>query len=57
MFGHRRMLDPELVKSRTGHNPDAWPLRVNLPAASGAPLPAPCTTVPGVEAVRNKGAR
>jgi hypothetical protein len=27
--GHRQILDPSQVKSSTGRNPDAWPLRVN----------------------------
>lgn len=27
-FGHRQMLDPEQVKSSTGGNKDAWPLRI-----------------------------
>lgn len=27
--GHRTFLDPSQVKSSTGRNPDAWPLRVN----------------------------
>jgi hypothetical protein len=27
--GHRQMLEPSQVKSSTGLNRDAWPLRVN----------------------------
>jgi hypothetical protein len=27
--GHRKMLEPSQVKSSTGRNPNAWPLRVN----------------------------
>jgi hypothetical protein len=26
--GHRQMLDPNQVKSSTGRNPDAWPLKL-----------------------------
>jgi len=29
MFGHRKTLDPWQVKSSTGRNENAWPLRVN----------------------------
>jgi hypothetical protein len=28
-LGHRQFLDMEQVKSSTGRNPNAWPLRVN----------------------------
>lgn len=28
-FGHKQMLDPEQVKSSTGRNREAWPLRIN----------------------------
>jgi hypothetical protein len=27
-IGHRQFLDPAQVKSSTGRNPNAWPLRV-----------------------------
>jgi hypothetical protein len=28
-IGHRQMIDPSQVKSSTGRNPNAWPLRIN----------------------------
>jgi hypothetical protein len=28
-IGHRTFLDPSQVKSSTGRNPEAWPLRIN----------------------------
>jgi hypothetical protein len=28
-LGHRQTLDPSQVKSSTGRNPEAWPLRIN----------------------------
>jgi hypothetical protein len=28
-YGHRQFLDPVQVKSSTGRNTEAWPLRVN----------------------------
>jgi hypothetical protein len=28
-YGHRQMLDPQQVKSSTGRNPEAWPLRIH----------------------------